>query len=313
MSISAKQKIFQHEAFFYSGEANFLAGVVPFIRDAVAADEPVLVAVDEAKIRSIDAALGCHGGLVQYADMAELGRNPACIIPAWRDFVAEHADKGRSVRGIGEPIWKGRSEAELVECHHHESLLNLAFGETLGFWLICPYDAGALDPDVLAEAQRTHPLISSDHGRRPSDLYVAPEWGPGPLESELPEPAEEPEELGFRRELWDVREFVSERAQDAGLEPDRRLDLVLAVSELATNSVLHGGGGGTVRVWREDSALVCEVSDTGQLNQPLLGRERPLPDRSSGRGLWLVNHLCDLVQLRSFPSGSVTRVHMALH
>jgi len=29
-----------------------------------------------------------------------------------------------------------------------------------------------------------------------------------------------------------------------------------------------------------------------------------------GHGLWLVNQLCDLVQMRTFASGSVVRVHL---
>jgi anti-sigma regulatory factor (Ser/Thr protein kinase) len=308
-------RAFRHEAFFYARQEGFLAGVLPFIRDAVAADEPVLVAVDEAKIRAIKADLNGRGSedLVQFAEMRGLGRNPACIIPAWRDFVARYGGRGRRIRGVGEPIWAGRSEAELVECHHHESLLNLAFAETRDFWLLCPYDSNALGPDILEEAQRTHPLLAEDDISRASDAYVPPGTRPGPLDAELPDPPTEPNEFGFRRDdLSAVRRFVSEQAQTAGLADERRSDLVLAVSELATNSVLHAGGRGTVRVWREGSALVCEVRDGGRLDQPLVGRERPTTDRSSGRGLWLVNQLCDLVQLRSFPAGCVARLHMSL-
>ena len=313
--ILSKQRKFRHEAFFYCGEDGFLAGVLPFIRGAVSAGEPTLVAVDEPKIRAIQAALNGGGDerLVQFKEMRRLGRNPACIIPAWREFVAEHGGRGRQIRGIGEPIWPGRSDAELVECHQHESLLNLAFAETQDFWLLCPYDAGALEADVVAEAHRTHPLIVGSDEQRPSHGYVPPEAGQGPFDTELPEPETEPEELEFGRGgLPEVRRFAFDRAKEAGLARDRAADLVLAVSELATNSVLHAGGVGTLRVWREGSDLLCEVRDAGRLDEPLLGRERPNGDRSNGRGLWLVNHLCDLVQLRSFATGNVARLHMSL-
>jgi anti-sigma regulatory factor (Ser/Thr protein kinase) len=63
-------------------------------------------------------------------------------------------------------------------------------------------------------------------------------------------------------------------------------------------------------VWREKHALVCEVRDGGRLVEPLLGRERPRPEQASGRGLWLVNQLCDLVQMRSSPDGNVVRLQM---
>jgi anti-sigma regulatory factor (Ser/Thr protein kinase) len=74
--------------------------------------------------------------------------------------------------------------------------------------------------------------------------------------------------------------------------------------------VLHADGRGTLRVWRDEHALVCEVRDGGTLEDPLLGRERPRLDQASGRGLWLVNQLCDLVQMRSYPHGNVVRLHM---
>jgi len=83
------------------------------------------------------------------------------------------------------------------------------------------------------------------------------------------------------------------------------------VHELATNSVRHGGGHGTCRLWRDGTALVCEVSDRGWITDPQAGRRRPTADQPGGRGLWLVNQLCDAVELRSSPDGTVVRVRMS--
>jgi anti-sigma regulatory factor (Ser/Thr protein kinase) len=107
-----------------------------------------------------------------------------------------------------------------------------------------------------------------------------------------------------------VRRVASICAAEAGLGPARREDFLLAVNELATNSVRHGGGGGVLRVWHEDGALVAEVRDGGQIDEPLAGRELPPDGALGGHGLWLVNQLCDLMQLRTFAEGSVVRVHM---
>ena len=92
----------------------------------------------------------------------------------------------------------------------------------------------------------------------------------------------------------------------------RTADLVLAAYELSTNSVQHGGGRGTLRVWRQADDVVCEVRDSGHISDPMLGRVRPPTDAAGGRGLWLANQLCDLVQLRSFSSETVTRLHMRI-
>jgi anti-sigma regulatory factor (Ser/Thr protein kinase) len=304
---------FHHEALFYDGEEGFLAGTLPFVRDAVWAHEPVLVAVGKGKAAALKDELGGDAEAVHFADMEALGRNPACIIPAWHEFVESHGAGARPLRGIGEPIWHGRSDAEVAECHRHESLLNLAFEHTPAFWLLCPYDKQALPDEVLDEALRTHPFVADRSASRPNEAYLPPELAPGPFEGELPPPGEPPEELTFHRDrLRAVREFVTDWSARRGLPGERIPDLVLAINELATNSVLHAGGGGTLRLWQENGALLAEVSDQGRLYEPLLGRKRPKPGQSSGRGLWLVNNVCDLVQMRTLPRGTVVRLRMDL-
>ncbi len=60
----------------------------------------------------------------------------------------------------------------------------------------------------------------------------------------------------------------------------------------------------------DGDAAICEVSDGGRIEEPLVGRERPDVTGAGGRGLWLANQICDLVQIRTFPTGNVVRVHM---
>ena len=170
---------FRHEALLYAGPDGFLDGALPFVRAALHAEEPILVMVGPAKIDLLCEALGGDARDIAFADMQEVGANPARIIPAWRDFVDE-----------------------------------------------------------------------------------------------------------------------------------RGADLVLAVNEVATNSVLHGGGEGDLLVWIERDAVVCELRDSGRFDHPLAGRVRPEPGRVGGHGLWLANQVCDLVQVRSFPTGTVVRLHL---
>jgi anti-sigma regulatory factor (Ser/Thr protein kinase) len=131
------------------------------------------------------------------------------------------------------------------------------------------------------------------------------------IEQELPAPPAERYEAEFGPDdLARLRDVVADQATVCGLA-GRGEDLVLAVHELAANSVRHGGGFGTLRVWRDGSALVCEVSDRGWITDPLAGRRRPGLEQLGGRGLWLVNQLCDAVELRSSPAGTVVRVRMS--
>ena len=115
-----------------------------------------------------------------------------------------------------------------------------------------------------------------------------------------------------RADLAVVRSFVGERARRAGFCDERRSDLVLAVNELATNSMRHAGGRGSLSVWQDNGTLLCEIADQGHIADPLAGRERPPDARGGGRGLWLVNHLCDLVEMRTSQAGNVIRLHMSL-
>jgi anti-sigma regulatory factor (Ser/Thr protein kinase) len=106
-----------------------------------------------------------------------------------------------------------------------------------------------------------------------------------------------------------VREDVVGHACQAGVPAERTADLALALHEVAANSVEHGHGEGRLRIWREDDALVCEIRDVGRISDPLVGRTLPAWDDEGGRGLWLANQLCDLVQVRSGDAGTTVRVH----
>ena len=65
-----------------------------------------------------------------------------------------------------------------------------------------------------------------------------------------------------------------------------------------------------LRIWQDDATVVCEVRDGGRIADPLADRRRPRLDQFGGRGLWMANQLCDLVQLRSLDDGCVVRVSM---
>ena len=305
---------FEHEALFYADEGDFLAGALPFIRDAVAADEPVMVAVEPRKIDLLKDHLNGEGERVQFADIYELGRNPALIMPAWREFVDESTATGGSCRGIGEPIWPGRTEAEIAECDHHESLLNLAFDDGPSWRLLCPYDTTALPADVVHDAEHNHPVIEERGSQRDSSVYRHPFIGGAPFVGSLPEPPTEPAGVSFDSadDLEATRWFVAEHAIAEGLDHESVDGLVLAVDEVVTNALRYGGVGGRVSTWVEDDRMVCEVEGGGTISDPLVGRVRPDLYQHDGRGLWIANHFCDLVQIRSSPAGTVVRCHVGL-
>ena len=127
--------------------------------------------VGTEKIAALRDELGDRATEVRFADMLDVGANPARIIPAWRAFVDEHGGEGRPVRGIGEPIWAGRSADEMTECERHEALLNLAFVDAPGVAAALPVRHA--DPAVVgARRSSPQPPIRARRRRAPSHRGV---------------------------------------------------------------------------------------------------------------------------------------------
>jgi anti-sigma regulatory factor (Ser/Thr protein kinase) len=299
------RETFSHEAALYRGPEDLARVAVPFLREGIDRGEPVLVALVREHSRVLEQALGADAARVEFVDMADLGANPACIIPAWRRFLA---DTSGPVRGVGEPIWAGRREVELGEAELHESLLNVAFDDGRGWRLMCPYDVTSLPDTVVSEALRNHPVAHAADGERPSyaghrharELFAEPLPVPPGTATTLP--------FGFP-DLSEVRSLLHRYCNQTTLESDRANDLVLAAHELASNSVRHAGGGGVISVWTEPDAVVVDVRDAGTIEDPLVGRGLPDEFSENGRGIWMANQLCDLVQVRSRRGNTQVRLH----
>ncbi|GAA1657122.1 ATP-binding protein [Catellatospora bangladeshensis] len=97
-------------------------------------------------------------------------------------------------------------------------------------------------------------------------------------------------------DLAGLRGFVRDRAVAAGLATARAELLMLAASELMSNTLEHTGDGGLVRVWTEAGAVVCEVRDRRPRGfRPPGAAVMPAADAMRGRGLAIVEQVCDVV------------------
>ena len=294
-----------HQAALYDGPGELLPAVMPFIREGVERGEPVLVAMLPERLTAIEAALGPEATRVDFVDMGELGANPACIIPEWRRFLEDAGEVG-PVRGVGEPVWSGRRAVEVEEATLHEALLNLAFDDGPGWQLLCPYDMSLLPASVIEDAVLNHPLA---HGAGATTRYAGRERARSLFKSALPAAAPDAEVFEFGpRDLAGLRSVVSGLARQAGVRRPVADDMVLAAHELATNSIVHGGGFGRLSSWTERDAFVVEISDAGVIEDPLVGRDLLQELAENGRGVWMANQLCDLVQVRSGEAGTVVRL-----
>lgn len=302
-----------HEALMYRSGPELTETVEAFVREAAEAHEPVLVALPGEMLERVRAVVGDGGAdgrsEVRFEDMRDIGRNPSRLLPMMEDWVREHEAEGR-VRMVSETVWPGRSYPETAECLRHEALLNQVLAQAPAT-ILCPFDAEQLDPETLAGAEATHPTVLEGGRRRPSTSYGS--TAPVELDERWPlEPSGDPvsaHDLG--PSLQELRHAVADDPLISAMTEDRRSDFLMAVNEAATNAVRYGDGSCSARIWHDGRGVVAEISSVSEMTDPLAGRcPRPEPDAVSGRGLWLINQVCDLVELRSGEHGTTMRLHM---
>ncbi len=289
----------QHDVLAYSGPGGFTAAALTSVTSAFSAGAAAVLLAEADQIAEVRAALGEDAANLVTIDRSVAGKNPARVIPTLQNLVDAHRATG--VRCIGEPIRADDPLPVLSEVTIHELMLQLPAFRAWNCHLTCAYDE-SLHPDTVARISACHDALADPEDK--VERARAEPLPPRPIDSE---------ELGVdRTTLSALRGFIEGRATKAGLDDERVDDLVYAVNEVVTNSICHGEGRARVSFWVADldRSVTCEVRDRGWIRDPLAGRIAPHPDKPSGRGLWLVNQLCDLVQLRSSPAGTTVRLHI---
>ncbi len=296
---------YQHEALPYRGQDEFISSCVDLARLGSAGDERMIFLAGAAKLAAVRDTLGADASDITFVDTDEHGRNPSRITTLLDNF--RLGANGRRMLGVSEQVLAGQRPAALQEAQFAESLLNTNGMQAWPLSLVCLYDCASLDDETVTEMRRSHPGVRGEQGNgdydpsRAQDLFAQP----------LPAAPDDAAERDVRtNQLAEARADVRQHGALAGLAGERVEDLVLAVNEIVTNSVRYGGGGCRLAIWADTDSIVCEVRDEGVIHDPMVGRLAPSPTSSTGRGLWLANHLCDLVQIRSSQAGTTVRLHL---
>jgi anti-sigma regulatory factor (Ser/Thr protein kinase) len=158
----------------------------------------------------------------------------------------------------------------------------------------------AWDARTAQRAAAAPDALTSPPSRRPA--------GDGPLSPSAPGAMS----YAYTTDLAAVRAVVYRYARQAGLPESRAIDLVLAVSEVTANTVRHARSPGSLKIWYDTEEIVCQIQDEGTITDPLAGRRQPSLEAIGGHGLWIVNQVCDEVEMRSDETGTTIRLHMDL-
>jgi transcriptional regulator with XRE-family HTH domain len=146
-----------HRALLYRDEDEFGDAAERFLRDGMERSEPALVFTDKPKLKLLRKRLGSQADRVELVDSEQVLANPQAAVRFLFELIKRKIKpKAVWVRIVGEPTWAGSSPDEVRLCTKHESLINLLFaGSPLS--VLCPYDVGALDPEVVKHIDATHP------------------------------------------------------------------------------------------------------------------------------------------------------------
>lgn len=298
-----------HEACLYDGESTLVDFCLPVIHQALMDGEQVLLFATGRTCDVLTDALGADSArLALVVDSGDRWQGLHATLISHMQAMAPLLQNGRRWCLLAEPAWVARPDGG--EWHRFEAASNRHFAD-YPCHCMCLHDVSRIGPEVLADVRRTHPFVRDGHGCRESPEFEPPEkfvpahepfWGPVPSHAVAM----------LATNALTARRFADFLAGEHGLYP-RRDDLILAVSELAANS-LEAGSAPTVAAWRSDHHLVIEVADGGSgAIDPLAGYVPPVALDESGRGLWLARALADDAAVRAIPGeGSAVRIMFRL-
>ncbi|MDX6640730.1 MAG: hypothetical protein QOF12_1741 [Solirubrobacteraceae bacterium] len=165
----------EHQALIYRTDAELVSGVLPFIAAGIERGEPVLAVTTPARIGLLQDALGGAARQMTFAASREWYTSPAEALQRYRCFIDDDTHARTAwIRIVAEPVWDGCSAAEIVAWTRYESLINLSLGARPAT-IVCPYDASALPPAIVQNAECTHPLLHGHDGPVPCARYEDPE------------------------------------------------------------------------------------------------------------------------------------------
>jgi transcriptional regulator with XRE-family HTH domain len=171
---ASRPTMLNHSAFPYGSDDQFRATVGPFLTEGMERSEALLAVTTATNIELLREHLGKDARRVEFIEASGFYSTPVAALEAYRAFSDAQVKRGAAwVRVVGEPVWPGRSADEIRIWTRYESLFNLLFA-TSPLTAICPYDVRSVAPEIVRQAQVTHPHTVGDGGISPSLDYTDP-------------------------------------------------------------------------------------------------------------------------------------------
>jgi two-component system nitrate/nitrite response regulator NarL len=165
----------RHEALVYSSADELATATVPFIREGLAREERVLVVLKDAGRSVLRQALGSDSGRIEFADAVPWYQSPEHAFQEYTRYLDEHLGRGAPrVRVVAEVVWpQSSATTEIAGWKRYEAGISAAMA-SVPVSFICTYDLRELPQETIRDAERTHPVMRTVAGARPSARYAEP-------------------------------------------------------------------------------------------------------------------------------------------
>ena len=165
----------RHEALLYSSTDEFASATLPFVEEGLTHGDDLLVVLREAGRTVLSEALGRDADRIEYADALPWYRSPEHAFQGYTRYLADHPDDGAArVRVVAEVIWpESSSAADIAAWKRYEAGISPAMA-SVPVSFICAYDTRELPTGIITDARRTHPVLRTAEGARPSAHYAQP-------------------------------------------------------------------------------------------------------------------------------------------
>lgn len=294
----------RHSALVYESQDEYLGRAVAFLREGLEAGEGAVVGNTRSGLAAVRETLGPDAARVTFIDVGAAYTRPARTFAAYHKVYADEFKKAESVRVISD-VQYGPEPAEWEMWMGYEALMNRAFAH-LPTWAMCTYNANGLPDRLLEAVWRTHPEVGADRTWNKSDRFEDPADLLRRI-APVPDPLPQLRSISFGDDAEGLREQLARELAAERVTEAKTLDMLIAVTEVATNAADHGGGVKAVRVGRASGRFVCEIVDRGSgFDDPTAGY---LPPREAvGRGLWVARQLTWRIEFFHSPHGFTARI-----
>lgn len=301
-----------HSGLPYRDIEEFVDAALPYLRSGIHGGEAVIAVTSKRNLAALQSRLGSAAHHIDFFDHEQWYDSPARSLHRYLEYWNQRNHTGwMPLRILGEPMKPAHDSRDAQRWTAFENGINDLM-KSMPVRMMCPYDL-TMPINSRANVEIAHPHIAYGSHVQPSGAFVPPQqFGALRNSMALAQPRGDVCEVAFDGDTMPaLRAALAAFAAREALQRANRIDLYVAVGEAAANAVMHGGGGGVLRLWRDEREVVADVvSRAGGFNGTMGGYLPPPPFAESGRGLWVMRQLCEWVEIRSDADASTVRLHL---